>query len=149
MKKIFLILACILLFTGTAHSLEVSQGEMFWLTQNIYWESRNQPTMGQYLVGLVTLNRMQSTKWPDTIKAVVTQPSQVSWYWDGKSDIPKEPEAWKRAQKIAKYVCNLYDHIDPMHKRVYWFHRDDVNPSWRSEYVKYAKVDRHIFYSDT
>ena len=138
----------ILLLYGSAQAIELSDDELFWLTQNIYWESRNQSRMGQVLVALVTVNRMQDKRWPSTIQGVVTQRSQFSWFWDGKSDRAKEPIAWEKAEKVALVVCNLYDMIDPMHKRVYWFHRDDVNPSWRHQFMKYAEVERHIFYAD-
>ena len=38
------------------------------------------------------------------------------------------------------------DQLTPKQKTILWFHRDDVYPQWRLNCVKYAKIDRHIFY---
>ena len=72
------------------------------LASNIYWEARNQPIIGKLAVANVTLNRVASKRYPNTICGVVTQtryyPSgridlhscQFSWYCDGLKDEPIE-----------------------------------------------------------
>ena len=50
------------------------------LALNIYHEARNQPFLGKLAVGFVTLNRVKSDKFPDTVCEVVKQ-GQVSKWW--------------------------------------------------------------------
>lgn len=148
MKKLLIILSIVLLSATSCYSINLSEKELFWLAQNIYWESRNQPSLGQFLVGVVTLNRMKDNRWPNTVEQVVIQPAQFSWYWDGESDVATERKPWNKALDYAKYISIMYDVLDPSYKRIFWFHRDDVRPTWRNDLVKYAQVDRHIFYTD-
>ena len=64
------------------------------LALNIYFEARNQPTSGQIAVAEVTLNRVASRNYPNTVCGVVKQSNKngcaFSWYCDGKSDKPYE-----------------------------------------------------------
>lgn len=78
------------------------------LALNIYFEARGEPTDGQFAVGLVTMNRVQSPRYPDSVCEVVWQPRQFSWTHDGKSDHPYEQQAWDRAQHIANFIYHKY-----------------------------------------
>ncbi|HIE75488.1 MAG TPA: cell wall hydrolase, partial [Gammaproteobacteria bacterium] len=49
------------------------------LALNIYHEARGESHDGQVAVAAVTLNRMQSASYPDTVCGVVWQPHQFSW----------------------------------------------------------------------
>ena len=74
------------------------------LAQNIYFEARDQPTVGQMAVAYVVLNRVHHPAWPDTVCDVIREgPTyswkqdypirnrcQFSWYCDGKPDVPKD-----------------------------------------------------------
>ena len=74
------------------------------LAQNIYFESRDQSTIGQIAVAEVTLNRVADPRWPNDVCSVVKQgPTykwkktypikhrcEFSWYCDGKSDKVKD-----------------------------------------------------------
>ncbi len=147
-KLLIIILGIVMLSVSNCYAVDLNKNELFWLAQNIYWESRNQPSLGQFLVGVVTLNRMKNKRWPNTVEGVVRQPDQFSWYWDGESDKATESKAWVKSLDYAKYISIMYDVLDPSYKQIYWFHRDDVYPVWRNAYVRYAQVDRHIFYTD-
>ena len=54
------------------------------LAQNIYFESRDQPTVGQMAVASVVLNRVHDSRYPNTICGVVKQGPTYSW----KKDFP-------------------------------------------------------------
>ena len=47
--------------------------ELYCLANNIYFESRNQPKLGQIAVGQVTMNRVNSPKFPNTVCGVVNR----------------------------------------------------------------------------
>ncbi len=63
------------------------------LALNIYFEARSESFASQVAVAQVTLNRIESKKYPNDVCAVVKQPKQFSWYSDGKSEVRKEKEA--------------------------------------------------------
>ena len=60
---------------------------------NIFFEARSEPIQGQIAVAEVTLNRVASDDYPNTICEVVLQENsqgcQFSWWCDSKSDYAK------------------------------------------------------------
>ena len=84
------------------------------LAQNIYFESRDQSTIGQIAVAEVTLNRVADPRWPNDVCSVVKQgPTykwkktypikhrcEFSWYCYGKSDAPKNKRAWSKSVQV-------------------------------------------------
>lgn len=121
------------------------------LTQNIFFEARNQSEEGQKAVAWVTFNRMEHSKYPNTICDVVWQPRQFSWTHDGKADRPSnnvvEQRAWAKAQEVAaealiEYVTNQ---TDPT-KGSIMYHADYVKPYWAVQYAMVDQIDSHIFY---
>jgi len=146
MKFIIFSILVVLLSFHNVSAIELSQADLFWLTQNIYWESRCQPPAGQIKVAIVTLNRMVNPVWPDTIKGVVTQPKRFSWYWNGKPNIPENKEAWNKSKKIAIAISNIWEVLNAEQKRIYWYHRYDIKWKYASYYKKVERIGDHVFY---
>jgi len=117
---------------------------MMCLAMNVYFEAQNQSIAGQVAVAQVTMNRVVSPDYPDTVCGVVNQHKQFSWYWDGKSDVPQHEEAWQRAQMVAKGVLGGSGHNDL--KGVMHYHALYVKPYWAKEMQMVAKIGEHIFY---
>jgi N-acetylmuramoyl-L-alanine amidase len=73
---------------------------------NIFFEARSEPIQGQIAVAEVTLNRVASDDYPNTICEVVLQENsqgcQFSWWCDGKSDLPKEHNSFQTSKSLAK-----------------------------------------------
>lgn len=70
---------------GTANEAILMSGDefydeddLYWMSRIITWESGNQPVAGQIAVGNVVLNRVDSQRFPDSIKEVIFQPGQFS-----------------------------------------------------------------------
>jgi spore germination cell wall hydrolase CwlJ-like protein len=142
---------------------QFSKEDLQCLSKNIFFEARNQTISGKVAVAWVTLNRMENSKYPDTICGVVTQAQldannnpikhkcQFSWYCDGKSDrIPSNvvaQRAWEDAQLVAQVV--VLDWIkakkSPVGEAI-MYHADYVKPYWAASYAKITKVDSHVFY---
>jgi spore germination cell wall hydrolase CwlJ-like protein len=130
----------------------VSEEERHCLQQNIYFEARNQSTLGQVAVAWVTLNRVESDRYPDTICAVVWQDHAFSWTNDGKSDSPGnnelEQRAWQKAHEVTEQV--LYQWItedqDPTEGANH-YHATYVSPFWADEDRKTVTIDDHHFYN--
>jgi spore germination cell wall hydrolase CwlJ-like protein len=114
------------------------------LAMNVYFEARNQSLAGQVAVAQVTMNRVKSPNYPDTVCGVVNQKNQFSWYWDGKSDVPQREDAWKRAQMVARGVLAGSGHSDL--KDVTHYHALYVKPYWATKMQMVARIEDHIFY---
>jgi spore germination cell wall hydrolase CwlJ-like protein len=129
----------------------ISNNDRYCLQQNIYFEARNQSETGMIAVAWVTMNRVDSKRYPGNICDVVWQKKQFSWTHDGLSDKPGknviEQRAWKRAEHVMSLV--LYDWAYGNKNAVAeatHYHADYVNPYWASSFQKVAQVDNHIFY---
>jgi len=123
------------------------------LALNIYHEARSEPESGQIAVARVTLNRVESEAFPESICGVVKQGSQkrhrcqFSWWCDGKPDDPKEQKAWKRSLEISRRV--LTDEVpDPTDGALY-YHTDYVSPKWSRHLERTTRIGRHLFYRPT
>lgn len=126
----------------------VGSAGLFCLALNVYFEARSEDVIGQYAVAEVTLNRVASDRFPDTICEVVWQRKQFSWTHDGKSDRPRDQKAWRRAIAVASYALEDDGHEVVGYDALY-YHADYVRPYWASSYKVVGKVGRHIFYKDT
>lgn len=132
----------------------VRERQLGCLAQNIYFEAGHEPFEGKAAVAQVTLNRVDSGKFPSDICKVIYQKNvvydrvlcQFSWYCQGKSGIKiKNNEAYDQSMEAAKKVL-LEGFRLPSLETALYYHADYVNPKWNKERV--AKIGRHIFYSD-
>ena len=129
------------------------------LALNVYFESRDQPLIGQFAVAETVLNRVHSTDFPDTVCEVVTQGEtyawntdlpiknrcQFSWYCDGLSDKPKDETAWDNSIMVAHGVLN--GNVASVVEDSLWYHAYYVNPSWASSKRLVVRINDHIFYA--
>ena len=82
-------------------SRDLSEDDLFCMVQNVYHEARDQSLLGQAAVAHVTLNRVKSPAYHDSVCDVVWQPMQFSWTQDGKSDRMTDLDAIGKAVDIA------------------------------------------------
>lgn len=126
----------------------ISEQERECLVHNIYFEARGESSLGQRAVAWVTLNRMFSEEFPDTICDVVWQDSQFSWTHDGKSDEPRDQAALAQAEAMATEVLeNYHASTDPTEGATY-FHSTTVKPKWSRSFDRVVRIDDHVFYAD-
>ena len=133
------------------------------LALNTYHEAKNQSTVGQIATAQVVMNRVEDNRFPNTVCEVVkqgpTRPSwedpnkeypirhrcQFSWYCDGKSDVPKNEKAWRKAQDVAFLV--LYDKITlDVTEGATHYHATYVRPAWAKTKKRTTRIEKHIFY---
>ena len=125
--------------------------ELYCLSKNIYFESRNQPTLGQIAVGQVTMNRVNSPRFPNTVCGVVRQGGekrnrcQFSWYCDGKSDEPESGEVWDDSVYLSLLIYSEELTVD-VTEGALWYHATYVSPDWAKHYEKTVRINDHIFY---
>jgi len=122
------------------------------LAINVYREAGHEPFEGKVAVAQVTLNRVNSNKFPRDVCAVVYQKSrftervicQFSWYCDSKHrNRPVNQEAYDESYRVAKMVFLEDFRLESIDKALY-YHADYVNPNWKLKRI--AKIGTHIFY---
>tara|TARA_R100001443_G_scaffold116610_1_gene137553 strand:+ start:682 stop:1131 length:450 start_codon:yes stop_codon:yes gene_type:complete len=118
---------------------------------NIFFEARSEPIQGQIAVAEVTLNRVASDDYPNTICEVVLQENsqgcQFSWWCDGKSDLPKEHNSFQTSKLLARLMIDDGQYISVVGKNATHYHTDDIKPYWSDDMVKVEQVGKHIFYA--
>jgi spore germination cell wall hydrolase CwlJ-like protein len=124
------------------------------LTRNIYWEAASEPFEGKVAVAQVTMNRVESGRFPDSVCGVVYQKNvfyekvvcQFSWYCETnhKTRAVYTP-LWRESEEVAKKVL-LENFRLPGLKNALYYHADYVNPNWGKPRIE--KIGRHIFYGD-
>ncbi len=127
-----------------------AEGEITCLAKNIYFESRNQPWVGQVAVAQVTLNRVRDSRFPNTICKVVKQKRsrktcQFSWYCDGLSDKPKNMKKYREIFNTAVYIYT--SDLPDLTEGALWYHTTTVQPWWAKSYRRTININDHIFYA--
>lgn len=99
---------------------ESQKETVLWMARVILSETKKSEDM-EY-VGWVYRNRLQSQYYPDTPKQVALQPGQFSAFNEGAPrrdyymslDPGTESTYWRRAYRMAQYVVNAPDSLNPM-----------------------------------
>ncbi len=123
------------------------------LALNVYFEARNEDTLGQLAVAEVTLNRVESSAFPNEVCKVVKQGyergrhrCQFSWYCDGKSDKPRNPKAWRKAIAVASYALEQEQNT-LLASDVLYYHADYVKSGFHAGLNYERRIGSHIFYT--
>ena len=128
------------------------------MAANIYHEAKNQSMLGQFAVAQVVMNRVEDSRFPDTVCEVVKQgltyrngkvvigKCQFSWYCDGKSDEPnRDSKAWSNAIRHASIIMTETINIDVTDGATH-YHASYVRPAWAKTKKRTTRIDKHIFY---
>ena len=143
----FLIVTTLFSFTAQPVEKPLLYGEeLGCLAMNIYQEARGESTQGKMAVGAVTLNRVKSKRYPNTICEVVWQPKQFSWTsLKIKYHSPKNFQAWEQALQLAKLFMD--GAIWPGVGSATHYHAITVTPSWMDKEQLVARYGNHLFYT--
>ena len=122
------------------------------LTRNIYWEAASEPFEGKVAVAQVTMNRLESGRFGDSVCGVIYQKNvfyekvvcQFSWVCETTHKTrPIHQPLWRESELVAKKVL-LENFRLPGLKDALFYHADYVSPGWKLP--KIDKIGRHIFY---
>lgn len=114
------------------------------LAKNIYYEAGIEPLNGKYAVAQVTLNRLKTQRWGNSICKVVHAPKQFSWTLKRKLEKPRGP-AWEDSRQVAAHILSGA-RVRPL-LTAHHYHADYVRPKWASRVAKIQQIGRHIFYA--
>ncbi len=116
------------------------QEDLFWLSRIIVAESGNQPLEGKMAVGNVVMNRVASSRYPNTVKEVLAQKNQFSPYKNGKLADRKPNESSVIAAKLV-----LDGGVVEETEGAMWF--DGSRNSWAAKNKEFvATIGGHSFY---
>jgi len=139
--------------SAAAQARELKARNLHCLALNVYYEARGEPEDGQYAVAEVTMNRLASSRYPDSVCAVVHEQRWdeirgryvAAFSWTEFMSVP-EPvgEAWTDAQRIAADV--YHGRSAPRVEGATFYHADYIRPSWARKQTRIARIGRHVFY---
>ena len=133
----------------TPIKLLVSQKDMHCLAKNIFHEAGVEDRAGKIAVAQVTLNRLQTKRWGNTICDVVYAKAQFSWtlekkkrwsqpkgkLWDESVEVANEFASGKRVRGIEKSK---------------FYHTDYIKePKWAKTMTPVKQIGQHIFYRES
>jgi len=123
------------------------------LALNVYHEARGEPLAGQYAVAEVTMNRVTSGRFPNSVCGAVYQ---KQWDYLRKRYVgafswtefdrlpPPAGEQWERAWRVAETVYT--GRRRPELKGALYYHAVYAHPSWSGEKRRVATIGNHVFY---
>ena len=108
------------------------------LAKAIYSEARGEPYTGQVAVGAVILNRVKSSKFPNTIAGVVYQKGAFTAVDDGQINLTPNSTARKEAQ-------DALNGWDPTYGAIYYFNPNTATNSWIWSRPVTVVIGKHRF----
>lgn len=129
------------------------QADLMCLARNIYHEARGEPIAGQLAVAEVTMNRVASRHFPDSVCEVVYEKrldtvrnrlvGAFSWTEIESVEEPRGLQ-WERAKRAAEAIYD--EQHEPTIPGALFYHADSIEPRWAKQKNRVAKIGRHIFY---
>ena len=108
------------------------------LARAIYGEARGEPYTGQVAVGAVIMNRVRSSKFPNTISGVIYQRGAFDAVLDGQINL--QPDA--TAKKAAQDALNGWD---PSYGAIYYFNPNTATNDWIWSRPMTVTIGKHRF----
>lgn len=122
------------------------------LADNIYFEAANEPLEGKKAVAFVTINRLQSGNYGDSLCGVVQQKTgtvcQFSWYCETaaltKRLTIRNTLLYNEILQLSTSIYLNFERMKDVTNGATYYHADYVNPGWNLK--KEKQIGRHIFY---
>ena len=127
------------------------------LALNGYHEARGEPTAGELAVNHVVMNRVADPRYKSDICSVVKDgrywnnnpvrnKCHFSWWCDGKSDTPRDGNAWIQSTKLASGIVSGY--YPDITDGATHYHNVGVSPNWIDDrgMKRIGIIGEHVFY---
>ena len=108
------------------------------LARVVYGEARGEPYTGQVAVAAVVLNRVKSSKFPNTIAGVVYQSGAFDAVADGQINMTPDTTAKKAAQ-------DALNGWDPSYGAIYYFNPSTATNKWIWSRPMTVTIGKHRF----
>ncbi len=124
--------------SNTKNSSSSSGNDIYLLAKCIHAEARGEPYTGQVAIGAVILNRVSSSKFPNTISGVIYQPYAFTAVNDGQINL--EPN--QSAYNAARDAMNGWD---PTYGALYYYNPKTATSSWIWSRTVLVTIGNHKF----
>ncbi|UVI33632.1 spore cortex-lytic enzyme [Paenibacillus spongiae] len=118
--------------------VSVSKPELSKLARVIYGEARGESYKGQVAVGAVVMNRVQSSKFPNTLHGVIFEPSAFTAVNDGQYWLIPDATAFQAAKDAVKGW-------DPTGNALFYYNPDTATSDWSRSRTVSKKIGNHVF----
>ena len=115
-------------------------GDLYLLARVISAEARGEPYTGQVAVGVVVLNRVRHSSFPNSISGVIYQSGAFSCLDDGQFDEPIAESAYRAAQ-------DALNGSDPSGGAIYYFNPATATSKWIWSRPLIVTIGKHRFCS--
>ena len=122
----------------TGGGMSVSDSDLNLLARCVYGESRGEPYNGQVAVAAVVLNRVRSSKFPNTISGVIYQKNAFTAVNDGQINLTPNQTAYNAAR-------DALNGWDPTGGCLYYYNPATATSSWIWSLTVHIKIGRHNF----
>lgn len=113
------------------------------LAEALYFEARGEGRQGQAAVAEVILNRVKSSRFPNSVCGVINQRSQFSYTIGGRKTI-RNRGVYLRVRQVAENA--LSGGTGNLTGGATYFHTPAVRPAWSRRFQRTVQIGRHIFY---
>ena len=132
--------------------LPLAEGDEQWrcLSEALYFEARGETVKGQFAVAEVIMNRVKSSRFPETLCGVIKQGTgrkfqcQFTYTCDGHKEVIAEPKAFERVSKVARAVLDGV--TVGLTGGATYYHTTAVRPKWSRSFKQTARIGVHVFY---
>jgi spore germination cell wall hydrolase CwlJ-like protein len=120
------------------------------LTEALYFEARGESVAGIFAVAEVILNRVESSRYPDTVCGVIHQGTgklfecQFTYTCDGKKETITEPRAYDMVGKVARLMLDGKPRT--LTDGATHYHTKSVAPRWSRVFARTTTIGYHHFY---
>jgi spore germination cell wall hydrolase CwlJ-like protein len=115
------------------------------LTKNIYYEAGVEDHRGKFAVGHVTINRLKTGYWGQSICAVVYAKKQFSWTMSKKLPRP-DSKLWAESEQVARKI--LAGHrVRGLAQSLYYHAVYIKDPVWADTRYEVGQIGSHVFYN--
>ena len=123
---------------STSSSSKFNSNDRYLLAKVIYAEARGESYTGQVAIGAVVLNRVDDSRFPNTISGVIYQPWAFTAVNDGQINL--EPN--QKAYQAADDALNGWD---PTGGCVYYYNPQTATSKWIWTTQKVTQIGKHVF----
>ena len=124
--------------SGNSSGSSSSKGDTYLLAKCVHGEARGESYKGQVAVAAVILNRVKSSKFPNSSAGVIYQPGAFSVVSDGQINM----DPGDSALKAARDAMNGYD---PTNGCIYYYNPAKTSNAWIRSRPIVTTIGAHVF----
>lgn len=123
---------------SSGSSGSTSNADLNLLARCVYGEARGEPYTGQVAVAAVVLNRVRSSKFPNSISGVIYQAGAFTAVSDGQINLSPNTSAYNAAR-------DALNGWDPTNGCLYYYNPATATSKWIWSLTVEVKIGRHNF----